>query len=36
MWRVGFWHGRWGTLAAGAGALMVGVGLAPATTLGVG
>ena len=29
MWRIGFWHGRWGTLAAGAGALMIGV----ATTL---
>jgi len=28
MWRVGFWHGRWGTLAVGLGALMIGVGLA--------
>jgi hypothetical protein len=28
MWRAGFWHGRWGTLAAGLAALMLGVGLA--------
>jgi hypothetical protein len=27
MWRVGFWHGRWGTLAAAAGALVVGMAL---------
>jgi hypothetical protein len=34
MWRIGFWHGRWGTLAAGAGALMLGVATALlATTL---
>jgi hypothetical protein len=25
MWRTGFWHGRWGTLALGAGALAVGL-----------
>jgi hypothetical protein len=35
MWRIGFWHGRWGTLAAGAGALMIGVATALlATSLG--
>lgn len=28
MWRIGFWHGRWGTLAAGAGALTIGVATA--------
>jgi len=27
MWRTGFWHGRWGTLAAGAGALAGGLAL---------
>jgi hypothetical protein len=27
MWRTGFWHGRWGTLAAGAGALGAGLAL---------
>jgi len=25
MWRTGFWHGRWGTLAAGGGALALGL-----------
>jgi hypothetical protein len=25
MWRTGFWHGRWGTLALGAGALAAGL-----------
>jgi hypothetical protein len=28
MWRVGFWHGRWGTLAAAVAALMIGVATA--------
>jgi hypothetical protein len=27
MWRVGFWHGRWGTLVAGASALALGMAL---------
>jgi len=27
MWRTGFWHGRWGTLAAGACALGAGLGV---------
>ncbi len=27
MWRTGFWHGRWGTLALGAGALAAGLAI---------
>jgi hypothetical protein len=36
MWRTGFWHGRWGTLALGAAALAVGLAtifLAPSLAL---
>jgi hypothetical protein len=35
MWRIAFWHGRWGTLAAGAAALLAGLGATMlASTLG--
>jgi hypothetical protein len=36
MWRTGFWHGRWGTLAFAVGALVVGLAavmLAPSLTV---
>src|SRR4029078_5911876 len=36
MWRTGFWHGRWGTLALGGGALALGLAtimLAPSLAL---